>query len=97
MNVAKTPNRASSSCIVQAEPSLQPSRQAIPTDTTEVSVPFLSPLEDLRWFLSAYSSLEGAKRLYILTWGRGGGTLPPEAQPLGGALEPRSGFSRGTV
>lgn len=82
MNVAKAPTRASSCCIMQAESPLQLSSRAIPTDATEVSVQFLSLLEALRWFLSAYPSMEGAKRLYIPSWGRGGGTLPPEAQPL---------------
>lgn len=82
MNVAKAPTRASSCCIMQAEFPLQLSRRAIPTDTTEVNVQFLSLLEALRRFLSAYSSMEGAKRLYTPSWDRVGGTLPPEAQPL---------------
>lgn len=47
MNVAKAPTRASNCCIMLAEPPLQMSRRAMPTDATEVSVQFLSPLEAL--------------------------------------------------
>lgn len=47
MIVAKAPTRASNCCIMQAEPALQLSRRSMPTDATEVSVQFLSPLEAL--------------------------------------------------
>lgn len=100
MNVARAPTRASSNCIMQPESLLQLSRQAMPQTpqgSLPTPVPF-SPPEDWRWFLSSYSSLEGAKDFISHPGGvEGAGLCPQKPSPQGGALEPCSGVQGGGV
>lgn len=97
MNVARAPTRASSNCIMQPESLLQLSRQAMP-QPPQGSLPSLSPPEDGGWFLSSYSSLEGAKDFISHPGGvEEAGLCPQKPSPRGGALEPCSGFQGSCV